>query len=128
MKIRSLALVVGIALLSSPLMAGADMVDVLTVKLNDGCGVEQLIQLGDDFNAYRKEHGSVQYEILTPLYSANQGVFIIVGRFPSQEAFGKAQDAFRAEQMQAGSAASKLIKRAIECAPLVSRESALTVK
>ena len=128
MKIRSLALFVGLALLSSPFVVRADMVDVLTVQLNDGCNMEQLSKLNADFNAYGKEKGGPQYELIRPLHSATPGVVFIVGRAASMEAFGKYYDGLMAEQMQDDSTGSQLIKRAVECATVVSRSSGVVMK
>ena len=48
--------------------------------------------------------------------------------FPSVEAFGKSNDDFRAKAGVEGSAASTLLTRFYECASVVTRASAVTVK
>ena len=128
MKFKGVSMLAAVAILSLPVYATADMLDILTLKLKDGCSLGQLNKLVDDFNAYGKDKGGGQYEVLVPLHSDNQGVVFVVGRFPSVEAFGKENDQFRTEQMTDGSDANKLYKRAMECTTLTNRASAVTVK
>jgi hypothetical protein len=128
MKLKGVPMLAVIAILSLPLYATADMFDVLTVKLNKKCSLEQLNQLNDDFNAYGKDKGGAEYELLLPLHSPDQDVIFIVGRFASVEAFGKVEDTFNAEMKQDGSEASNLYQRANKCVTLTNRASAVTVK
>ena len=72
--------------------------------------------------------GGPQYDLLAPLHSGTQGVFFVVGRHPSVEAFGKGDDDFRAKAGVEGSAAANLQKRFMGCASIVDRASAVTVK
>ena len=128
MKLKGVSMLAVVAILSLPLYATADMWDVLTLELKKKCSLEQLNQLNDDFNAYYKDKGDPQYELLLPLHSPDQGVIFVVGRFPSVEAFGKAQDTFNAEMKQDGSDASNLSERADKCVTLTNRSSGVTVK
>ncbi len=125
---RKIVLFVIGLLVVGPVVVQADMVDILTIKLHDGCSMAQLGQLHADFNAYAEKNGGAQSDLLAPLHSASQGVFFVVARHPSVEAFGKANDAYRAQVGVEGSAAAALQKRAMECASIVARESAVTVK
>jgi hypothetical protein len=127
MKLKGMSMLAAVAILSLPLYATADMLDVLTLKLQKKCSVEQLSQLNDDFNAYGKDKGA-EYELLLPLHSPEQDVVFVVGRFPSAEAFGKMRDTFSAEMKQEGSDASTLSKRANKCVDLTNRSSFVTVK
>ena len=126
--IRVAMIVIGLLVLTSPVLSHADMVDVVTIKLHDGCSMADLTKLTDDLNAYGEQTGGVPDALLAPLHSRTQGVFIFVGRFPSVEAFGKSNDTFRAQAGMAGSDAAKLRQRAMECASIVDRASAVTVK
>ena len=88
----------------------------------------KLTKLHNDFNAYAEKNGGIQSDLLAPLHSDSQGVFFVVGRYPSVEAFGKANDDFRAKAGVQGSARANLRNRAMECARIVDRASAVTVK
>ena len=125
--VKVVLIVIGL-LFASPFSVPADMVDVVTIKLNDGCDVAQLLQVHKDLNAYGEKNGGVPYDLLTPLHSDTQGVFFAVGRHPSVEAFGKSNDDFRAKAGVKGSAAATLLTRFSECAHIVTRASAVTVQ
>jgi len=115
-----------VALLSYGVPARAEMVDVITVKPLEGCGVSDIAKIVSEFGAYAKDHGGAAYELLTPLHGPNQGVFIAVGRYPSVAAFGAWVDHFLAQSDD--SEAGKIRQRAQKCASIVNRISAVTVK
>ena len=126
MKRITWGLIALVALLSYSVPVRADMVDVITVKPNEGCGLSDIAKIVSEFGAYAKENGGVVYELLMPLHGPNQGVFIVVGRYPSVAAFGAWVDHFLAQADD--SAAGKIRQRAQKCASIVNRVSAVTVK
>lgn len=113
-------------LLGHWLPARADMVDVITAKLHEGCSLSDAAKIVDDVAAYAKDNGGGTIEMLTPLHSPNQGVFIVVGRYPNVAAFGTWVDHFLGQGEE--SPAGKLRQRARQCASFVNRSSAMTVK
>ena len=128
MKPKALSVVIATVMLSAPISASADMLDVVTSNLNDGCSMEKYLAVIDDFNAYYKDKG-YQTEILQPLHSElGDGVVIWVGRAASFEAFGKAYDHWQVELDKPGSAVSKLSVRFGECTTTQSRASYMTAK
>ncbi len=129
MKPRGLSILIAMAMLSAPLSASGDMLDVSTSRLNDGCDMEKYLAVVDDFNAYYKDKG-YQTEIVVPVYSADlePGTVIWVGRTASFETFGKAYEHWQAELQKTGSTVSKLSARLTECTTDVSRSSYNTAK
>ena len=127
MKSRLLSIAAVLTLLVAPLSAGADMVDAITTKLNDGCDMAKYLAIVSDFNAYYKDRG-YQTEILVPLHGENQGTVVWVGRSPSHTAFGQAYDHWEAERVKAGSAVAKLADRFNACTTDQSRSSFTTAQ
>jgi len=109
------------ALILVPLSAGADHLDVIEVQLKDGCTLEKYVAIAGDFNEqWGKKHG-YQSEVAVPIQSAELASVFWVGRTANAEAFGKAWDAWRNENMDPKSVASKLNARFIECSDNVAR-------
>ena len=102
------------------------MYDVVTVKLQEGCTLDQLSKIVDDVAAYAKDNGGGTYELLAPLHSPNQGVYIVLERFPDATTFGKWTDHFGSQPDD--SEAGKIRTRAYQCVTIVNHASALTVK
>ena len=128
MRPKTLSVLIVTAMLSVPLTASADMLDVIRTSLNNGCSMEKYLAVIDDFNAYYKDKG-YQTEILQPLHSElGSGVVIWVGRAASFEAFGKAYDHWQVELDKPGSTVSKLSARFEECTTTLSRSSYMTAK
>jgi hypothetical protein len=122
-----LGIIIGlVVLLGHSVPVRADMFDVITIKLNEGCTVSQASKIVADLNAYAKDNGGVAYELLTPLHGPNQGVLIAVGRHPNVAAFGAWADHFLAQS--GDSAAGKTRQQIRQCASIVNRASAVSVK
>jgi hypothetical protein len=117
--VKSLFLLV--ALLALPLSAAAEYVDVIQVKLNDGCTVQQYAAIKNDFNdQFGKNHG-YRAEILAPL-QANELVSVFwVGRTANAAAFGAAWDAWRDGLADSDSVPAKLWARFQKCTTNQSR-------
>ncbi len=118
---------VAVVMLAAPLPAAADVVDVITVTVNDDCTLETYLAIVDDFNAYYKDR-NYQTEILVPVHDAAQDTVIWVGRAPSHTAFGQAYDHWETERVKEGSKVSKLDTRFEACTTTVSRSSFQTAK
>ena len=113
-------------LLGSSLSVQAAMYDFVTVKLQDGCTLAELSQIVDEVAAYAKANGGGTYELLLPLHSPHQGVYLVMERFPDATTFGKWTDHFGSQP--ADSEGGKIRTRAYQCVTIVNHESALTVK
>ena len=127
MKLKGVSMLAAIAIFSLPVYATADVLDVLTVKLNKKCSVEQYQSIVDDINAHFKDRGWTA-ELLLPLHSQEQDSVFVVGRSSNVEALGRVIDYARAEQQEEGSTVSKLIAQAQKCGTLTSRASFVTTK
>ena len=113
-------------LLGHTLSARSIMYDMVTVKLQEGCTLDQLSKIVDDVAAYAKDNGGGTYELLAPLHSSQQGVFIVLERFPNATAFGTWTDHFGRQPDD--SVAGKIRTRAYECVTIVNHTSALSVQ
>ena len=115
-----------VLLLGHSLPVRSAMYDVVTVKLQEGCTLEQLSKIVDDVAAYAKDNGGGTYELLAPLHSPHQGVYIVLERFPNATAFGTWTDHFGSQPDD--SEAGRIRTRAYQCVTIVSHSSALTVQ
>ncbi len=115
-----------VLLLGHTLPARSAMYDVVTVKLQEGCTLEQLSKIVDDVAAYAKDNGGGTYELLAPPHSPHQGVYIVLERFPNATAFGTWTDHFGSQPDD--SVAGRIRTRAYQCVTIVSHSSALTVQ
>ena len=103
------------------LCAFADHLDVIEVKLNDGCDMSTYVAIKDDFNEqWAKPHG-YHAEVLMPVQSHNLVSFFWVGRSANTAVFGAAWDQWSADLMDPNSVASKLWARFLECSTNLSR-------
>jgi hypothetical protein len=104
-----------------PLSASADHLDVIEVKLKEDCTVAKYVAIANDFNEqWGKDYG-YHSEVAVPVQ--NQALVSIywLGRTANAEAFGKAWDAWRDQNMDSKSLASKLQARFDECSTNESR-------
>ena len=115
-----------VLLLGPTLPARSAMYDVVTVKLQDGCTLEQLSKIVDDGAAYAKDNGGGTYKLLAPLHSPHQGVYVVLERFPNAPVFDIWTDHFGSQPN--GSVAGRIRTRAYQCVTMVSQASALTVQ
>ena len=110
-----------IAILLAPVSASATYLDVIQVKLKEGCTVDKYAAIKNDFNdQWGKKHG-YQAEIASPVQSEDISAVFWTGRTASAEAFGKAWDAWRTELSDPKSAAAKLNERFEKCSTNQSR-------
>lgn len=98
-----------------PLWASADHLDVIEVKLKDGCTLEKYVAIATDFNEQWGKKYGYHAEVASPVQNEKLVSIFWLGRTANTEAFGKAWDAWRNENMDAKSLASKLQARFDEC-------------
>ncbi len=110
-----------IALMSLPLPALADYMDVIQFELNEGCSFNEYMEIVNDFNEQWGKQHDYQSEIAVPLQSDNLVGMYWVGRTKDAATFGKAWDAWRDEQKDPNSLASRLWARFQACETNLSR-------
>jgi hypothetical protein len=110
-----------LALLSLPIPASADYMDVIQFELNEGCSFSQYLEIVNDFNEQWGKKHDYQTEVAVPLQSDNLVSMYWVGRTEDAATFGKAWDAWRDELEDPDSLASKLSARFEACETNQSR-------
>jgi len=109
------------ALLILPIGTFADHIDVIEVKLNEGCTMQTYLAIKDDFNEqWAKEYG-YQSEVRVPIQSNNLTSLFWVGRSANAATFGNAWDQWNKDLMDPDSTASKLWARFLECSTNIGR-------
>ena len=104
-----------IAILLTPLSASAEYLDVIQVKLKEGCTLDKYVAIKNDFNEqWGKSHG-YQAEVASPVQSTDLASIFWSGRTASAESFGRAWDVWRTELSNPKSVASKLNERFEKC-------------
>jgi hypothetical protein len=112
-----------IAVLLAPLCASADHLDVIQLKLKEGCTLETYVAIKNDFNAqWGKSHGYTA-EIAAPVASNDLASLYWIGRTVNAEAFGKAWDIWRDQLSDPKSVPAKLSERFGKCGTNESRHS-----
>lgn len=110
-----------LAMLCLPFSAFADYLDVIEVKLNEGCSFSQYLAIKNDFNSQWGSKNGYRAEVLMPIQSHNLVSFYWVGRAANAAAFGKAWDQWRDELSDPDSVAAKLWARFEACSMNMSR-------
>lgn len=110
-----------IALLSLPLPALADFMDVIEFKLKEGCEFSDYLEIVADFNDNWASKHAYRTEIAAPVQSNNLESLYWVGRAVNAETFGAAWDAWRNELADDDSMASELSDRFSECTENIGR-------
>jgi hypothetical protein len=109
------------ALMTLPISAWADHIDVIQVELNDGCSVSDYVAIKNDFNEQWGSQNGYRTEVLVAIQSHDLTSLFWVGRSESAEAFGKAWDQWRSDLSDPDSIASKLLARFRDCSTNVGR-------
>ena len=110
-----------IAILLAPVSASAAYLDVIQVKLKEGCTLDKYVAIKNDFNEqWGKSHG-YQAEIASPIQSTDLVSVFWSGRTASAESFGMAWDIWRTELSDPKSVAAKLNERFEKCSTNQSR-------
>ena len=113
--------ILSIILLSLPMVAFADYLDVIEFKLNDGCKLETQLRTMRDFNAQWGVRNGYRAEILTPLQGRDLASLFWVGRTKDAATFGKAWDTWSNELKDPNTVAGKLVARFAACGTNLSR-------
>ncbi len=108
-------------LLTLPLAAAADHLDVIEVKLNADCSVDTYLQIAKDFNSNWAAGHDYRSEVLVPIQSHNLESLFWVGRSKTTEGFGKAWDSWVRDLRNPDSVAAGLWARFGKCGTNVSR-------
>ncbi|MDH3613800.1 MAG: hypothetical protein OES10_11010 [Gammaproteobacteria bacterium] len=112
-----------VILMVLPIGAFADHIDVIEVKLNEGCSMPTYVAIKDDFNAQWGAKNGYKSEVFMPIQSNNLISLYWVGRSDNAAAFGKAWDQWRDDLADPDSVASKLWARFLDCSTNVGRRS-----
>jgi hypothetical protein len=107
-------------LLIMPVTSIADYVDVIEVKLKDGCSFSSYLAIAKDFNVWGKANGYTA-EVLMPVQASTLDKVFWVGRTANAAAFGKAWDAWRDALSNPASEPAKLWARFSACSTNVGR-------
>jgi hypothetical protein len=110
-----------ILLLALPVAASADHLDVIEVKLNDGCSFDKYMEIARDFNTQWGVNNGYKAEVLMPIQSHNLVSIFWVGRSKDVASFGKAWDTWRNELANPNSVAAKLWARFTACSTNLAR-------
>ncbi len=108
-------------LLTLPIGAFADHMDVIEVQLNEGCSLSTYLAIKDEFNEQWAKKYNYHAEVLVPIQSNNLTSLFWVGRSANAAVFGKAWDQWNADLMDDDSVASKLWARFLECGTNIGR-------
>lgn len=108
-------------LLLMPASVLADHIDVIEVKLNEGCSLSEYLAIKDDFNSKWGSKNGYRSEVFVPIQSNNLVSFYWVGRSANAAAFGKAWDTWRTDLQNPDSVAAKLWARFSACSTNVGR-------
>ena len=108
-------------LLALPVAAAADHLDVIEVKLNDGCSFNKYMDITKDFNAQFGSQNGYHAEVLMPIQSQNLVSMYWIGRSKDAAAFGKAWDTWRNGLADPNSVSAKLWARFLACSTNLSR-------
>lgn len=110
-----------ICLLALPIGALADHIDVIEVKLNEGCDLPTYLAIKDDFNKLWGAKNGYHSEVLAPIQSNNLVSLYWIGRTDNAAAFGKAWDQWRDDLGDPDSVVAKLWVRFVDCSTNVGR-------
>ena len=111
-----------LAMLACPLIASADYIDVIELKLKEGCTMTKYADIVKDFNTLYEPKG-YKAEIMSPFYSSNLESLIWVGRTKDIETFGKGSNAYGNAAADPNTAEGKLNARFRDCSTSIARRS-----
>lgn len=119
-------LFLSIAILTAPIAAGAQYVDVIVNSMNDGCPLDKYLGHVEEFRGVMKsENYSYTVEILQPLMGDDVSVIYWVGRTADLATFGAEYTRWEQALENAGSPESKVNAKLNECTTNVSRSGSL---
>jgi hypothetical protein len=103
------------------LPAAAGHLDVIQVKLREGCSLAQYLSIVKDFNAQWGQKNGYTAELAVPIQNDDLVHVFWLGRTADTAAFGRAWDVWRSEITDSASVAGKLNARFTGCSENVSR-------
>ena len=109
-----------IMLLSLPIPAFAEHMDVIEFKLLEGCSFDKYMAIVKDFNVWGKTVG-YNAQVAVPLQSENLTSMYWLGTSADAATFGKAWDTWRDDLADPNSTPAKLWARFVECSANLSR-------
>jgi hypothetical protein len=112
-----------IAALALPGPAMANTLDVITMKLKDGCTFGTYLGITKDFNESWGKANGYNAQLMLPVHSSDSSMVIWVGNTASAQAFGKAWDVWRNAMANPNSVEAKLQARFSACSTQISRAS-----
>jgi hypothetical protein len=113
--------ILAILLFVLPAAAAADHLDVIELKLKEGCSFDKYMEIVKDFNTQWGASNGYKAEVLVPIQSHNLESMFWVGRSKDAASFGKAWDTWRGELANPNSVPSKLMARFGVCETNVGR-------
>ena len=108
-------------LLFLPMAASAEYMDVIEVKLLDGCSFETYMQITNDFNNDWGKANNYTSKVAMPLQSDNLVSLYWIGTTKDAATFGKAWDTWRDALSDPDSEPAKLWARFQACSVNVGR-------
>ncbi len=108
-------------LLFVPLAASAEYLDVIEVKLNDGCSFDKYMEIANDFNSKWGEANGYTSKVAMPLQNDNLVSLYWLGTTKDAASFGKAWDTWRDALSDPDSTPAKLWARFQACSTNVGR-------
>lgn len=108
-------------LLCLPMTAFAEHMDVIEVKLIDGCSFDTYMQIVNDFNSQWGAKNDYKSQVAVPLQNDNLVSMYWLGTSKDAATFGKAWDTWRDAQSDPDSVEAKLWARFLACSVNVSR-------
>lgn len=113
--------------LMTPAIAGADYLDVITNKLNDGCSLADYQKVVEEFRGVMKSEGyDYTVEIAVPLIGPDLDAVFWVGRTKDLATFGTGNQRWTKALANPKSAEAKVSAKLGKCAENVSRTGSLT--
>jgi hypothetical protein len=113
--------IIAMAMLALPMGAAADHLDVIDIKLKEGCDLAKFVQIAHDFNAQWGASHGYRAEVAVPLQGSDLESMRWIGRSKDAESFGKAWDAWRNEITDPATVAGKLAVRFGACSINIAR-------
>ena len=120
-------LLLALAMSMTPIAAHADYLDVITVKLKEGCPLDKYLGVVEEFRGVMKSQGyKYTVEIAPPFIGQDLSVVYWVGREPNFGTFGQESDRWDGALAKAGTPEAKVSEKLAACGENVSRSGSRT--
>ena len=101
--------------------ASAEYMDVIQFTLDDGCSLDQFMQITEDFNKNFGAANGYMARVAVPVQNANLDAMYWLGTTKDAATFGKAWDTWRDALSDVESAPAKLWERLQACSTNTGR-------